>query len=331
MPMKRVLFVCVENSNRSQMAEAFARIHGGGRVEAFSAGSRPSGRINPKAVEAMKEVGYDLAAHQSKGLDEFDGQDFDAAVTMGCGDACPLVRARKRVEWQIPDPKELPPEQFGEVRDLIERKVKDLLATLVEEATGMPDIREAVKSKYGAVATSGLSTDHAGVRAVAEAFGYSPDELASIPAEANMGLSCGNPTATAGLKPGETVVDLGCGGGLDVLLADKKVGPTGKAIGIDMTPAMLDLAHRNAAKAGATNVEFHHATIDRLPLPDASADCVISNCVINLAPDKPAVFWEIARVLKPGGRLAVSDIALKKPLPAEPNQSPTASQGGGPS
>ncbi len=178
-------------------------------------------------------------------------------------------------------------------------------------------IQQAVRSKYGAVAESGLSTAHDGVRAVAEAFGYSRDELAAIPAEANMGLSCGNPTAYASLCPGETVVDLGCGGGLDVFLAAAKVGPTGKAIGIDMTPEMLALARRNAAHAGITNVEFHKATIDRLPLPDASVDCVISNCVINLAPDKRAVFREIARVLKPGGRMAVSDIALKQPLPAE--------------
>jgi ubiquinone/menaquinone biosynthesis C-methylase UbiE len=185
-------------------------------------------------------------------------------------------------------------------------------------------VQQAVRSKYGSVATSGLSGDHAGVRAVAEAFGYTPEELASIPAAANMGLSCGNPTATANLRPGEVVVDLGCGGGLDVLLAAAKVGPAGKAIGIDMTPEMLERARRNAARGNNgrpfTNVAFHQATIDRLPLPDASVDCVISNCVINLAPDKPAVFREIARVLKPGGRLAVSDIALKKPLPAEIGQ-----------
>ena len=127
---KRVIFVCVENSNRSQMAQAFAHVHGGDGVEAFSAGSHPSGRINPKAVEAMKEVGYDLTAHASKGLDEFNGREFDAAVTMGCGDECPLVVARRREDWQIPDPKHMPPEQFREVRDLIEKKVKELLANL---------------------------------------------------------------------------------------------------------------------------------------------------------------------------------------------------------
>jgi SAM-dependent methyltransferase len=178
-------------------------------------------------------------------------------------------------------------------------------------------IEEVVREKYGAVAASSLSSEHAGVRSVAQAFGYSADELSSIPAEANMGLSCGNPTATANLRPGEIVVDLGSGGGLDVFLAAKKVGPTGKAIGIDMTPEMLERARSNAKQQGLSNVEFYEATIDKLPLIDASVDCVISNCVINLAPDKQAVFDEVARVLKPGGRLAVSDIALKKPLPPE--------------
>ncbi len=126
----RIVFVCVENSNRSQMAEAFAHIHGGERVEAYSSGSRPSGRVNPKAVEAMKELGYDLTTHQSKGLDQFNGQPFDAAVRMGCGDECPLVLAKQRVDWQIPDPKEMSPEQFREVRNLIESKVKELLISL---------------------------------------------------------------------------------------------------------------------------------------------------------------------------------------------------------
>ena len=128
--MKRVLFVCVENSNRSQMAEAFARIHGGGRIEAASAGSRPSGRVNPKAIAAMAELGYDLAAHASKGLDAFNGRAVDVAVTMGCGDECPLVLANRRVDWKIPDPRDMTPAEFRGVRDLIERKVQDLLREL---------------------------------------------------------------------------------------------------------------------------------------------------------------------------------------------------------
>jgi protein-tyrosine-phosphatase len=127
---RRILFVCIENANRSQMAEAFARIHGGGKVEAYSAGSRPSGKVNPRAVQFMRELGYDLSRHDSKSLDQFNGTEIDVAVTMGCGDACPLVRASRREEWNIPDPKELPDDEFRKVRDLIEQKVKELLASL---------------------------------------------------------------------------------------------------------------------------------------------------------------------------------------------------------
>lgn len=128
--MKNILFVCIENSNRSQMAQAFALIHGRGKVQAYSAGSRPSGKINPKAIAAMQELGYNLSTHDSKSLAEIPDIDFEYAVTMGCGDECPLVKAKHRIDWQIPDPRNMNEEEFRAVRNLIEQKVKDLLATL---------------------------------------------------------------------------------------------------------------------------------------------------------------------------------------------------------
>jgi arsenate reductase len=130
MQKKKLLFVCVENSNRSQMAEAFARLHGGDNVEAYSAGSRPTGQVNPKAIESMREIGYDLTKHTSKSLETIPQVEYDFVATMGCGDECPFIRAKRREDWQISDPKHLPPERFREVRDLIEQKVKSVLASL---------------------------------------------------------------------------------------------------------------------------------------------------------------------------------------------------------
>jgi protein-tyrosine-phosphatase len=128
--VKQVLFVCIENSNRSQMAEAFARMLGGDQIEAWSAGSRPSGHVNPKAVEAMREIGYDLSTHRSKAITEIPQGGYDAVVSMGCGDDCPLVPAKRREEWQIPDPKEMRPEDFRRVRDMIRDKVRELLTRI---------------------------------------------------------------------------------------------------------------------------------------------------------------------------------------------------------
>ena len=187
----------------------------------------------------------------------------------------------------------------------------------------MSDLQKAIQDGYAQTANSSLSSENQDVRAVAEAFGYSAQELASIPAEANMGLSCGNPIATASIKEGETVLDLGSGGGLDVFLAAQKVGPTGQAIGVDMTPAMIERANKAAMKGDPTtggpyrNVQFKLGQIDDLPLADNTVDVVISNCVVNLAPDKNKVFAEMFRTLKPGGRVAISDIALKQDLPPE--------------
>ena len=167
--------------------------------------------------------------------------------------------------------------------------------------------------------------------ALAKSLGYEETELGELPEGANLGLSCGNPTAIASLRPGEVVVDLGSGGGFDVFIAARRVGPTGRAIGVDMTAAMLEKARANAAafrkQTGLDNVEFRLGEIEHLPVADASADVVISNCVINLSPDKPQVWREVMRILRPGGRVAVSDIALKQPLPEALEQSVEAMVG----
>jgi SAM-dependent methyltransferase len=155
--------------------------------------------------------------------------------------------------------------------------------------------------------------------AIAKAVGYSKKDLDALPEGTNMGLSCGNPVAIAQLKRGEVVLDLGSGGGFDVFQAARRVGPKGRAIGVDMTPEMLAKARRNAEtfarKSKLRNVEFRLGEIEHLPVPDASVDVVLSNCVINLSPDKPQVWREIGRVLRPGGRVSVSDLALHRPLP----------------
>lgn len=130
--MKNILFVCIENSNRSQMAQALAVMHGKNKVRAYSAGSKPSGKINPKAIAAMKELGYDLSVHDSKSLEQIPAQEYEYAITMGCGDACPFVKAKYRLDWQIPDPREMNEEDFRKVRDLIEQQVKDVLEKIVE-------------------------------------------------------------------------------------------------------------------------------------------------------------------------------------------------------
>ncbi|PYH88341.1 putative arsenic methyltransferase Cyt19 [Aspergillus ellipticus CBS 707.79] len=152
---------------------------------------------------------------------------------------------------------------------------------------------------------------------IARAFGYSATDLSSLPETANLGLSCGNPVAYANIKEGETILDLGSGGGIDVILAAQKVGSAGKAIGVGMTQDMIELANKNVNAAGLSNTKFIKASIDSIPLPDTRVDCIISNCVINLVPkkDKQNVFREIARILKPDGRVAISDILAKRELP----------------
>lgn len=191
----------------------------------------------------------------------------------------------------------------------------------------MSDIREQVREKYAEAArqvggdAGCCGGGGCGPSDESQVFGaalYDATELAGIPVEAQLvSLGCGNPTAVAELREGERVLDLGSGGGIDVLLSAKRVGPTGFAHGVDMTDEMLDLARANAERAGATNVAFHKGTIEDLPLDDASVDVVISNCVVNLSPDKPAVLAEVFRVLVPGGRVGISDVVAEDDLTPE--------------
>lgn len=349
---KRVLFYCKHNSCRSQMAEAYLKQMAPDRFEVYSAGLYPQ-PIHPLVYRVMEEEGIDLGSQTPKNIDVYLGrQPFDFIVIV-CqeGEAeCPrLYPFALQVErWPLADPAQAKGDAqeklqaFRHTRNQIQAQLNDWLKKQDgKERKGecmkenpfeqSEKIKEAVRQGYTEISQGQSSCCCCGSSApqkLAEGIGYTREELELLPEGANMGLSCGNPTALANLRPGQVVLDLGSGGGFDVFIAAGKVGPQGKAIGVDMTAAMLSKSRASIAaftqKTGLANVEFRLGEIEHLPVADASIDVVISNCVINLLPDKQQVWNEIARVLKPGGRACVSDLALKKPLPPEVRQSAAA-------
>ncbi len=341
-----VLFLCIHNSGRSAAARVLLAHYAEGRVEVLSAGSEPGDQINPAVAQILTERGLDPSKEFPKPLTDEFARAADVIVTMGCGDACPVYPGKRYLDWELIDPAGLPVEQVRPLVDDIDRRVRALLGQLVPATTSRTpdgaaspkrspavtestDIRETVRRRYAAAATNSsalhydqaraaevsycgeapVSTTDASGRVVFGAELYTADTAEGAPDVAvAASLGCGVPTAVADLRPGETVLDLGSGAGADVLISARRVMPGGRAIGLDMTTEMLELARRNATDAGVTNVEFIQGYLEDIPLPDASVDVVISNCVINLAADKRAVLGEAARVLRPGGRFAVSDV-----------------------
>jgi arsenite methyltransferase len=354
-PKLTVLFLCTGNSCRSQMAEGWARQLKGKVIDAYSAGTHLK-PLDPLAVQVMAAAGVDISTQQAKSLDAVQRLPFDYVVTV-CSDAhesCPVFPGRARIIHRgFDDPPRLAAtaksqeevlRHYARVRDEIKAFIEQLPEALLTKK-GEPPMsttpeneatREAVRQRYAGIARDTMAetaeepatsccapsccgSEALDVTTLATSIGYTAEELSDLPAGANMGLSCGNPTAIASLQPGEVILDLGSGGGFDLFLAGPKVGETGRAIGVDMTPDMLALARKNLhtyrEHTGLDNVEFRLGEIEHLPVADASVDVVISNCVLNLSPDKPQVWRDIARALKPGGRVAVSDLALLQPLP----------------
>lgn len=349
--MVRLLYICHGNSCRSQMAEAWTRKLKADRIEVYSAGVTAHG-LNRVAVKVMAELDVDISGYRSKQLSEFRNLRFDYIVSLYDESQCIpysmleslLASESSRVfNVAFDDPPALAVKAASDDEAIGHyRRVRDEIRTFVEslpeeldilsietEVADMPEndaegIREKVRAGYGEIARQ-EKTCCCGCApspdAVASALGYTEQDLSSLPEGANMGLSCGNPTALAALKPGEVVIDLGSGGGFDVFIAGRNVGARGRVIGIDMTADMIAKARKNCEvykkATGLDNVEFRLGEIEHLPVPDNTADVIISNCVINLSPDKPQVWRDIARVLKPGGRVAISDLTRLKPLPPE--------------
>ena len=319
----KVLFVCIHNSARSQMAEAFLTKYGGDRFEAESAGIEP-GTLNPNVVAVMREIGIDLSGKSTQGVFDLLSRHklYHVVITVcdkEAAERCPIFPGNvKRISWSFKDPsafkgsREEVLQRTREVRDEIEQKVKDFA------------IKDMVRLKYSEIALQTREDNQASCCGSGccstEVYNIMSDDYTQMDGytpDADLGLGCGLPTQFARIKKGDVVIDLGSGAGNDCFIARAETGETGKVIGIDFTEAMIEKARQNAEKRHFHNVEFHLGDIEKIPVAADTADVIVSNCVLNLVPNKSGVFHEILRVLKPGGHFSISDIVLKGALPGK--------------
>jgi thioredoxin type arsenate reductase len=331
---KKILVLCTGNSCRSQIAHGYLQKFANGKVKVYSAGVETHG-VNPKAIAIMKEDDVDISNHTSNNIDEYRNIDFDFVITV-CDNAkerCPFFpTSAQKFHQNFPDPAKATGTEseimnaFRKVRD----EIKDYCKQFVEEniyknqnkMINEAEIKEMVKQKYSEIALQDKETNAASCCGVGgcstEVYNIMSEDYSQLDgynADADLGLGCGLPTQFAKIKKGDTVIDLGSGAGNDCFVARAETGESGKVIGIDFTEAMIDKARANAEKRGFNNVEFRFGDIEKMPVSANVADVVVSNCVLNLVPDKQAVFKEINRVLKAGGHFSISDIVLTGELP----------------